>query len=101
VQQGTATDIGPLAQHDREKLEAAKRWVAALKGFYIHLAVFVLVNLGLTAINITSGSDWWVQWVWLGWGVGIAAHAIAVFGRGSKAVSDWEERKVRQLLDER
>jgi hypothetical protein len=73
----------------------------ALKGFQIHLAVFVLVNFGLTAINIESGSDWLVQWVWLGWGIGVAAHAIAVFVRGFKAVSDWEERKVRRLLAER
>lgn len=102
MQQGTATeDIRSPAQHDREKLEAAKRRVAALKGFYIHLTAFVLVNIGLTAINIGTGSEWWVQWVWLGWGIGIIAHALAVFGRGSNIVSDWEKRKVRQLLEKK
>jgi len=102
VQQSTPTEgTRSPPQHDREKLEDAKRRVAALKGFYIHLTVFVAVNLGLTALNVATGSDWWVQWVILGWGIGVLAHALAVFGRGSKAVADWEQRKIRQLLDEK
>ena len=96
-----AAAIG-FAQSERlPEILAAKRRVAALKGFYIHLTAFVLVNIGLTAINIGTGSEWWVQWVWLGWGIGIIAHALAVFGRGSNIVSDWEKRKVRQLLEKK
>lgn len=102
MQQSTATEgIPSPPQHNREKLEIAKRRVAALKGFYIHLIVFVAVNLGLTALNIATGDDWWVQWVLLGWGIGVLAHALAVFGRGSKVVANWEDRKIRQLLDEK
>lgn len=56
MQQSTATEgIPSPPQHNREKLEIAKRRVAALKGFYIHLIVFVAVNLGLTALNIATG----------------------------------------------
>jgi hypothetical protein len=39
--------------------------------------------------------------VLLGWGIGILAHAIAVFGRTSQAIADWEEKKLRQFMDER
>jgi len=42
-----------------------------------------------------------VLWVLLGWGIGILAHAITVFGRSPQAIADWEERKLRQFLDER
>jgi hypothetical protein len=102
MQQGTATEATRLTtEENRQRLEDAKRRVAALKGFYIHLIVFMAVNLGLTVLNIATGDDWWVQWVWLGWGIGVLAHAIAVFGRGSKSVKNWENRKIRQFLDKK
>jgi 2TM domain len=102
MQQGTATEATRLTtEENRQRLEDAKRRVAALKGFYIHLIVFMAVNLGLTVLNIATGDDWWVQWVWLGWGIGVLAHAIAVFGRGPKSVKNWENRKIRQFLDKK
>jgi hypothetical protein len=41
-----------------------------------------------------------VLWVLFGWGIGVVAHAVAVFGRTPQAIADWEERKVRQLANE-
>jgi hypothetical protein len=75
--------------------------VEAIKGFYIHLGVFVLVLAGLFTINAASGGSWWVLWVFFGWGIGIAAHALMVFGRTPRAVADWERRKLKQLMTER
>jgi hypothetical protein len=66
---------------DQDRLRNAKRQVARLKGFYIHLTVFVLVMIGLTAINVYLGQPYWVLWVLLGWGIGLIGHAIGVFGR--------------------
>ena len=83
-----------------ERLERAKRRVAALKGFYIHLSVFVLVIVGLTIINYLTGSRWWVLWVLLGWGIGVLAHGLAVSTRTSGAIADWEERKTRQFMQD-
>jgi hypothetical protein len=85
---------------DDAKLARAKRRVAAIKGFYIHLSVFVLVLAGLFAINAASGGSWWVLWALFGWGIGVVAHAFAVFGRKPQAIAAWEERKVRQLVNE-
>jgi 2TM domain len=84
-----------------ERRERAMRRVAALKGFYIHLAIYLAVNAGLVLVDALSGPQWWVQWVILGWGIGVAAHALAVFGHASKYVADWEDRKIKQLMDER
>jgi hypothetical protein len=45
--------------------------VEALKGFYIHAAVFVLVNIGLFVINLLvvyrGNGPWWFYWplIWL------------------------------------
>jgi hypothetical protein len=41
-----------------------------------------------------------VQWVLLGWGAGLLAHGIAVLLRGSRRLADWEQRKIRQFMDE-
>ena len=85
---------------EAERRERAIRRVAAIKGFYIHLAVYLVVIAGLIIVDALTGSNWWVQWVIFGWGIGVAAHALAVFGRASKYVSDWEDRKIKQLMAE-
>ena len=82
---------------EQEKLARARRQVAAIKGFYIHLLVFVLVNAFLVAINLTTGSEWWAQWPLLFWGVGLLIHGLAVWGGLSRAVARWEARKVEEL----
>lgn len=86
---------------DREKFARAMRQVEAIKGFYIHLVTFVLVMALLVAINWAVVGPWWVQWVFLGWGIGVVAHALAVYGRSPKLFEDWERRKLKQLMEER
>ncbi len=83
---------------DDPKYLAAQREVAALKGFYIHLIVFVLVNLLLIAINLSTSSDWWFQWPLIGWGAGLAGHAVLVWSPVSLFGREWEERKIRERL---
>lgn len=78
---------------------AARREVHCLRGFYVHLTVFVLVNVGLVAINLlASPGRLWFQWPLLGWGIWLALHALGTFGRGRFLGRDWEERKVRELM---
>jgi hypothetical protein len=42
-----------------------------------------------------------VLWVLLGWGIGVLAHALTVFGHTSRAIADWEERKLREFMNGR
>ncbi len=95
-----ASSAVPSPAPDRVKFEHAKRRVAAMKGFYIHLVVFVLVLVGLLVVDVATGGEWWVHWVALGWGVGVIAHAFAVFGLVPRMVADWEARKLKQLMRE-
>lgn len=77
----------------------ARRRVHDLRNFYKHLAVFAVINVGLAAINlIASPGRLWFHWPLLGWGVWLALHAFATYGRGRWLGAEWEERKVRQLL---
>jgi hypothetical protein len=88
------------AMDEEAKLARAREDVAAIKGFYIHLLVFVLVIALLFVINVLTNSPWWVQWPLLGWGIGVLAHGLAVFGRvPPRWVINWEARKIQELKD--
>ena len=83
---------------DDAGLIEARRHVAALKGFYIHLIIFACVMSGLVGLDVATGAGWWVQWPLLGWGVGIVGHAVSVYSPFSLFGRDWEERKIKQHL---
>jgi hypothetical protein len=85
---------------DQDKYDRAKKRVEEIKGFYVHLAVYVLVNAGLVIISfMTSPGEYWFRWPLLGWGIGIVVHAISVFGFGRVLGPEWEERKIREIMD--
>lgn len=75
----------------------AARRVKELKGFYGNLTSYCLVIPFLLVLNlITSPDHLWFYWPMLGWGVGIVAHAVSVYGIGK----EWEEKKIRELMKE-
>ncbi len=57
----------------------ARRRVGRKIGFFIHATVFVLVNLGLFALNQLTGEPRWHHLPLLGWGLGLAIHGIVTF----------------------
>jgi hypothetical protein len=64
----------------QEAYEKAKKRVEAKIGFYIHLAVFVGVNLLLIVINYMSAPDYlWFKWPLMGWTIGLFFHGLGVF----------------------
>lgn len=80
-------------------LKAQKR-VEDIKGFYGHLTSFVVVNIGLITLNLaTSPQHLWFLYPFIGWGVGLAAHGMSVFNYMPFLNSNWEERKIRELMD--
>lgn len=83
-----------------ENYKKAQEQVDALKGFYGHLFAYVLVMLFLLFINLyTSPGYLWVVWPALGWGIGLVSHAIGVFQWVPFLGKDWEEKKIKQILD--
>jgi 2TM domain len=58
----------------------ARKRAGAKLGFYIHAAVFVVVNLALFVINgQATPARLWFFWPLGGWGIGLAFHGLAVF----------------------
>jgi 2TM domain len=86
--------------NEHERTAKAAKKVEAITGFYIHLVVFVVVIVALFITNwLATPGLWWVQWPFLGWGIGIAAHALAVFGRLPNFVTRWQLRKIKELKE--
>lgn len=80
----------------------AKRRVKRMKGFYIHATVYVLVNLFIIAGNTQEGESILNMdnyWTAIFWGIGLLAHGISVFVPNLFLGKDWEERKIRELMD--
>jgi hypothetical protein len=67
-------------QLDIGKYNKAKKRVKELKGFYGHLASYVVVIPILIFINLYfSPKHIWFYWPMLGWGTGLFFHALGVF----------------------
>ena len=85
-------------------LEAKKR-VKKLKGFYTHLAIYLLVNLLIVFINIQDlkpGESYFKYENFITlffWGIGLLAHAMSVLVPQFVLGKNWEERKIRELMD--
>lgn len=83
-----------------EDYDRARQRVKEIKGFYSHLAVYIIINGMLFLINwLTSPGGWWFYWVTLFWGIGLLAHAYGTFVEGGFLGRDWEERKIREIME--
>lgn len=56
----------------------ARRRASAKLGWYLHAAVYILVNLLLMALSANSTNHWAVFPAW-GWGLGLALHGAGVY----------------------
>ena len=83
---------------EQTRYQEAKKRVEEIRGFYMHLVTYLLVNAVLVIINLlTSPQSLWFIWPLGGWGIGLILHAFSVFGGlWGKA---WEERKIREIME--
>jgi hypothetical protein len=93
-------DTVPVQSPQDERYQRARKRVEELKGFYTHLAIYLVVNTGLFLIDyLTSPDNWWFYWPMIGWGIGLTAHGISIFAEGRFGHA-WEERKMREYMDD-
>ena len=89
---------------DEEIERLARRRAGAKMGWYIHLTVYVLVNLLMFGLSrYAFGHRPWSVYPLLGWGVGLVLHGISVFmlGKGSSFRERLMERERERLLQQR
>lgn len=78
----------------------AHKKVEEIKKFYHHLTVYVICNPVVIAVNLlTSPGYLWCLWCLFGWAVPIILHGLKAFDRLPFLNKDWEERKIREILE--
>lgn len=84
------------------KIDRARRRVKALKGFYQHIAAYVIVNTGLLiSYYYRADYEFWSFQTFstaIFWGVGVLCHAFNTFGTRLFLGKDWEERKISEYI---
>lgn len=90
---------------ERRRFERASKKVRAISGFYKHLAVYLIVNGFLIALHYFD-LDKGEAFLTFGtfstaffWGIGLLFHGLSVLGPNVFLGSDWEERKINEIME--
>ena len=93
-----------MPQLSSEELERlAHKRAGAKLGWYVHLTIYVLVNLSIfAAAYFGFRSRPWNPFATIGWGLGLALHGLSVFvlGTGSGLRQRMVERERERLKRE-
>ncbi len=85
---------------EQERYYQAKKRVEELKGFYGNLISYIIFNTFFLVLNLlTSPDELWFFWPLLGWGIGVLFHAMKVFDFFPFLNKNWEERKIKELME--
>ena len=84
---------------EEEIYEEAKKRVEEKRGFFTHLAVYVVINLLLIIIwAFASGGGFpWFVFPLGGWGIGILFHFLGVFVFSRPG--GWEQREIEKEVE--
>jgi hypothetical protein len=83
-----------------KRYEKARERVEAIKGFYGNLTAYCIVIPLLAFINYRTTSFAWVIFPALGWGFGLLGHGLKAYGYNPLFGKNWEERKIRQYMED-
>src|SRR2546427_6636175 len=83
---------------DDARLRRARMIAEARYGFRWHLAIYIIVNLGLVAIWYYTGAGFpWTIFPILFWGLGVLGH---YWGAYHTTGGGWIERETQKILQE-
>ena len=90
---------------DEIKYQEALKRVKKIKGFYKHAFVYVIINILIVIINIQNlgaGESYFKYknfTTLFFWGIGLVAHGFSVFVPQWFLGKNWEERKIKEIMD--
>ncbi len=80
----------------------ARKYVDNLREFYYHAITYCMVIPFLAFINYMT--YWKVKWFlfsMVGWGIGLAFHALNVYGKGKIfGTKQWEDKKIKEFMEQ-
>jgi len=81
----------------------AQNRMKKIKGFYVHLTLYIAVNIFLTIFNLINYNWEAVLSTAIGtgffWGIAIFFHWYKVFGVNVFFSKDWEQKKIKELME--
>jgi hypothetical protein len=88
----------------QEERAAAIKSLRKKREFWGHVTAYLIVNGMLVALwlvlAITAGLwFFWPVFPMAGWGMGLAFHAVAVYGRANRSITEAEIQKEMQHLN--
>ena len=83
-----------------KRYQKAKEKVEKIKGFYGNLLAYCIVIPFLIILNYNTTSFPWAIFPALGWGFGLTAHGMEAFGYNPLFGKGWEERKMREYMED-
>ena len=95
-----------IINKDQIQYEEAVKKVKKLKGFYTHAIVYVVINIMVFIVNtqnLAPGESYFQFKNFLTaffWGIGLLAHAMGTFIPYFILGKDWEEPKIKQLMEQ-
>jgi hypothetical protein len=88
-------------KEDYERYKKASKKVEEIKGFYSHLIAYIFIIVLITIVNLKySPGYYWFFYPMIGWGIGLFFHGVGVFGSDYILGRNWEERKMKQFIEE-
>ena len=80
----------------------AKDRVKEMKKFYTSLMSYIVFISLLAGLNyyVNEFSNMWFLWAAFGWGIGLIFQAAKAFNWNPFFGKDWEDRKMKELMDE-
>ena len=94
-----------MTTEEKSKYENAFKRVKRIKGFYSHLLVYIVINIMIIIVNVQSldKGETYISLknfsTTLFWGIGLAAHGLSVFGPNIVLGENWEEKKIKELME--
>lgn len=86
---------------ENKRYERAKQKVDDIKGFYVHLAIYLIFVPVFIYFNTQSTSFPWALFPILGWGWGVLGHASETFGWHPLFNKSWEKRKIDKYMEDK
>ena len=84
---------------EKELYEKARKRVEEKKGFYTHLAVYIVINILLVIIWAfpSGGGPPWFLFPLGGWGIGLLFHFLGVFVFSKQ--TGWDRREMEKEVE--
>lgn len=92
--------VDSVSLADCERAEAELRATEGRISFYVHAAVYVLINTMLLVLNLVYGREFlWFFISLVGWGIGLTMHYLFAVRFAGNQTAEWQARVEHRAVE--